>query len=137
MNRIYATTSLEISQREITNLSRSRRIAAEGMVLLKNNGILPMELKGRKIALFGNGARHTVPGGTGSGEVNARNVCSVEQGLEHAGACIMTKAWLDRYDAVAERDRKAYMQEMKQKYASTPELAFWAMFAIGIRLRFL
>ena len=44
MNRIYATTSLEISQREITNLSRSRRIAAEGMVLLKNNGILPMEL---------------------------------------------------------------------------------------------
>lgn len=129
MNRIYATTSLEISQREITNLSRSRRIAAERMVLLKNNGILPMELKGRKIALFGNGARHTVPGGTGSGEVNARNVCSVEQGLEHAGACIMTKAWLDRYDAVAERDRKAYMQEMKQKYASTPELAFWAMFA--------
>ena len=129
MNRIYATTSLEISQHEITNLSRSRRIAAEGMVLLKNNGILPMELKGRKIALFGNGARHTVPGGSGSGEVNARNVCSVEQGLEHAGACIMTKAWLDRYDAVAERDRKAYMQEMKQKYASTPELAFWAMFA--------
>ena len=49
MNRIYATTSLEISQREITNLSRSRRIAAEGMVLLKNNGILPMELKEEKL----------------------------------------------------------------------------------------
>lgn len=129
MNRIYATTSPEISQREIINLRRSRRITAEGMVLLKNNGILPMELEGRKIALFGNGARHTVPGGTGSGEVNARNICSAEQGLEHAGACIMTKAWLDRYDAAAERDRKAYMQEMKQKYADTPELAFWAMFA--------
>ena len=68
MNRIYATTSPEISEREITNLSRSRKVAAEGMVLLKNNGILPMELEGRKIALFGNGARHTVSGGTGSGE---------------------------------------------------------------------
>lgn len=128
MNRIYATTSPEISQREIANLSRIRRIATEGMVLLKNNGILPMELEGRKIALFGNGARHTVSGGTGSGEVNARNVCNVEQGLEHAGARIMTKVWLDRYDAVAEHDRKSYMKEMKQKYANTPELAFWAMF---------
>ena len=72
MGRIYATTTPDISKREQENLARSRRIAAEGMVLLENNGILPMELKGRRIALFGNGARHTVQGGTGSGEVNAR-----------------------------------------------------------------
>ena len=87
MKKIYAAVSPDVSRREIENRNRSRLIAAEGMVLLENNGILPLKLKGAKIALFGNGARHTVPGGTGSGEVNAREVSSVEQGLEHAGVC--------------------------------------------------
>ena len=75
--------------------------------MLENNGILPLKLKGAKIALFGNGARHTVSGGTGSGEVNAREVSSVEQGLEHAGAVITTKAWLDRYDAAAVAEERS------------------------------
>ena len=80
MKKIYAAVSPDVSRREIENRNRSRLIAAEGMVLLENNGILPLKLKGAKIALFGNGARHTVSGGTGSGEVNAREVSSVEQG---------------------------------------------------------
>ena len=129
MKKFYATTKSDISKREIQNGERSRRIAAEGMVLLENNGILPMKLKGRKIALFGNGARHTVSGGTGSGEVNARKISTVEQGLEHAGALIMTKEWLDRYDNVEASEKKAYMQKMKQKYSTSLEMAFWAMFA--------
>ena len=91
MKKIYAAVSPDVSRREIENRNRSRLIAAEGMVLLENNGILPLKLKEAKIALFGNGARHTVSGGTGSGEVNAREVSSVEQGLEHAGAVITTK----------------------------------------------
>lgn len=129
MRKIYATTKPDISRREIENRNRSRRIAAEGMVLLENNGILPMELGGRKIALFGNGARHTISGGTGSGEVNAREVSTIEQGLEHAGAYITTKAWLDRYDTVASQEKEVYMREKKEKYSDSPELAFWAMFA--------
>lgn len=91
MARFYATTNPDVSERERQNENHSRRIAAEGMVLLENNGILPMALKGRKIALFGNGARHTVQGGTGSGEVNTRTIRTVEQGLEHAGAEVTTK----------------------------------------------
>ncbi len=58
-----------------------------------------------------------------------REVSSVEQGLEHAGAVITTKAWLDRYDAAAVQKKEAYKEKMQQKYADSPELAFWAMFA--------
>jgi beta-glucosidase len=40
-------------------MERSRKIASQGMVLLENNGILPLKERG-KIALFGNGGRNTV-----------------------------------------------------------------------------
>lgn len=85
-----------VSRREQTNRGRSERLAEEGMVLLKNNGVLPLEPG--KIALFGNGARHTVIGGTGSGSVNVRDSINIEEGLRHAGFTIMSSRWLDRYD---------------------------------------
>ena len=75
-----------------------RHIAAQGMVLLENNGVLPLAADGRKLALFGNGVRRMVKGGTGSGDVNARSVTDVEQGLRDAGFEIGTTAWLDRFD---------------------------------------
>lgn len=129
MARFYATTNPDVSERERQNENRSRRIAAEGMVLLENNGILPMALKGRKIALFGNGARHTVQGGTGSGEVNTRTIRTVEQGLEHAGAEVTTKAWLDRYDALCGNGQEAYLKMLQEKYPGAPEMVFWSMFS--------
>lgn len=129
MGRFRASTNPDISSREIKNRDRSRRIAAEGMVLLENNGILPLNLQGRRIALYGNGARHTVQGGTGSGEVNTRMVSTVEKGLEKAGAKIMTKAWLDRYDMLADRAKYEYMEALKKKYADSPGMAFWGMFS--------
>lgn len=48
MKKIYAAVSPDVSRREIENRNRSRLIAAEGMVLLENNGILPLKLKGAK-----------------------------------------------------------------------------------------
>ena len=69
------------------------------MVLLENDGTLPLKgISGRKLALYGNGARHTIKGGTGSGDVNTRETIHIEQGLEEAGAEIVTKDWLDAYD---------------------------------------
>lgn len=118
-----------LSEREIRNEERSRRLAAQGMVLLENNGILPLQLAGRRVALFGNGARHTVRGGGGSGEVNVRRSITAEQGLERAGALITTKAWLDQYDSIVLEEKKARAAELKRQYADTPELAFWAMLA--------
>lgn len=75
------------------------------MVLLENDGTLPFE-KPCRLALYGNGARGTVRGGTGSGEVNARKTVTVEEGLENAGFTVTTKDWLDRYDAVRRQARE-------------------------------
>ena len=60
----------------------SRKAAAEGMVLLKNEkSILPFE-KGTRLALFGNGSVDYVKGGGGSGDVTTAYVRSLQDGLE-------------------------------------------------------
>ncbi|HRX58188.1 MAG TPA: glycoside hydrolase family 3 C-terminal domain-containing protein [Eubacteriales bacterium] len=94
---IRATTMAAVSQRELAHAAIARRAAAEGIVLLKNeNSVLP--LKPGPVALYGAGARRTLKGGVGSGEVRERTCVSIEQGLENAGFVIKTKRWLDDYD---------------------------------------
>lgn len=95
---IHASKSNEISKREKRNLERSRKVAAGGMVLLENNGVLPVAVHAKAIALFGSGARRTVKGGTGSGDVNSRVVYNVEQGLEDAGFVVGSKDWLQLHE---------------------------------------
>ncbi len=113
MITIHADATPEMTEREKKNMQLCREIAAEGMVLLENNGLLPMQLKGKKIALFG-GARRTIKGGKGSGSVNSRMSINVERGLEEAGAIITTKSWLDRLDAHVEAVRQVFTNDMKQ-----------------------
>ncbi len=82
-----------------------RRMAADGMVLLKNdNSTLP--LQSDRVALFGGGAVETVFCGTGSGFVFAPCTVTVEQGLEDAGFEITSRSWLDRFRAENERANK-------------------------------
>lgn len=95
--KYYASTSNEISKREIDNENRAKEIAREAVVLLENDGLLPIE-KACDIALFGNGVRWTVKGGTGSGGVNSRRVVNIVQGLLKAGFRIVSSDWLLRYD---------------------------------------
>ncbi|MEI1254120.1 glycoside hydrolase family 3 C-terminal domain-containing protein [Blautia sp. JLR.GB0024] len=60
----------------------SRKAAAEGMVLLKNEkSILPFE-KGTRLALFGKGSVDYVKGGGGSDDVTTAYVRSLQDGLE-------------------------------------------------------
>ena len=113
MARIFAPTSPEITSRETRNMEKVRRIAAEGMVLLENNGILPLKADGRALAVFGNGVRRMVKGGTGSGDVNSRTVINIEQGLEEAGFSIATKNWLDRFDKACTDYGAQYMAEFR------------------------
>ena len=99
----------------------SRRVAAEGMVLLENSGVLP--LSPCRVALFGNGARRTIKGGTGSGDVNERSRVTVEDGLRNAGFVVTGEAWRDRYDSVfrqrLETCREAYSHEIYLDYVPT------------------
>ena len=53
------TTDNTVTKRELDNRKVARKAAAEGMVLLKNEGILPLK-EGTKIALYGVGASRTI-----------------------------------------------------------------------------
>lgn len=117
MAKIYAARSDEVSDREKRNMERSRKIATQGMVLLQNDGTLPIRDKGIKIALFGSGGRRTVKGGIGSGDVNSRMTINVEQGLIEAGFNVTTAAWMDRYDAMCKENMDAYMAKFMKHIA--------------------
>lgn len=99
---------------EKRHLRRLRRIAPECMVLLKSKGDFPLE-KPCEIALYGSGARRTVKGGTGSGDVNSHYVISVERGLEREGFSITTKDWLETYDAVRREAHLCFVEEVKKQ----------------------
>lgn len=91
------TLSAEESVREKEHRIIARKAAAEGIVLLENDGVLPFKA-GAKIALYGFGARYTVKGGTGSGSVNNRSNVNIDQGLRNRGFVITTDDWLEDYD---------------------------------------
>lgn len=97
--RTYSgVTENRLSDREIKNRSLSRRAATEGVVLLKNKGLLPLPASSQ-IAVFGKGIARIIKGGTGSGDVNERAVVSMVEGLSAAGYKIVNKASAEKYAA--------------------------------------
>ncbi|MDO4283928.1 MAG: glycoside hydrolase family 3 C-terminal domain-containing protein [Eubacteriales bacterium] len=114
--KYFALTSDAVTQIEKEHGQIAREMAQECVVLLENDGILPLEETG-KIALYGNGARETVRGGTGSGEVNARpdaNV-TIERGLQEAGFTVTTQDWLERYGAKRSAEVAAHRQMLHEE----------------------
>ena len=75
-----------------------REAAPEGMVLLKNNGVLPME-NVKTVALYGTGSYDFIAGGTGSGNVNKPYIRNVAEGLEVNGFEVnpVIKDWYEQY----------------------------------------
>ncbi|MDY3767781.1 MAG: glycoside hydrolase family 3 C-terminal domain-containing protein, partial [Lachnospiraceae bacterium] len=94
---VGAVTTDEVSERETRNAELSMTAATQGMVLLENKeNTLPIASTGN-IALFGGGAYGTIKGGTGSGDVNQRDVVNVVDGLKNAGYNITSEAWINEY----------------------------------------
>ena len=102
----FGATAPEESQREREHRTLARTAAAEGIVLLENNGVLP--LKPQKIALYGPGSRMTVKGGSGSGDVRERYSVTIEEGLRNAGFTFPTTLWMDRFQEKYDRDIAAW-----------------------------
>ncbi len=102
----------ELLEHEVKHLAELREIGAECCVLLVRNGDFPLT-EPCEIALYGNGVRHTVKGGTGSGEVNSHTFINIEEGLEKAGFTITTREWLDQYEASVETANARFMEDIK------------------------
>lgn len=107
------TLSQQPSEREIEHGRLARRAAAEGMVLLKNESLLPLRAA-TSIALFGSGASQTVKGGTGSGDVNNRESISIYSGLKDAGASIVSEEWILDYQKRYETSRSVWKEKILQ-----------------------
>ena len=62
----------------------ARKAGSEGMVLLKNDNVLPFD-NGKCLAMFGTNSYKLLAGGTGAGDVNKAYVINLDQGLGDAG----------------------------------------------------
>ncbi|WP_026506945.1 glycoside hydrolase family 3 protein [Butyrivibrio sp. MC2013] len=69
------------------HIALSRKAAEEGMVLLKNDGILPLSQE-KPLAVFGKAAVDYVKGGGGSGDVYCKYVHSLVDGLTSRGVAL-------------------------------------------------
>ena len=108
-----ARYSDEMTQREYENLKIAYQAALEGIVLLKNDGALPVSAP--KVALYGPGASMTIKGGTGSGEVNERHSVTILEGLTDSGFQITTRKWIEDYERGYADALAAYKMEKKKR----------------------
>ena len=84
-----------------------RKAAAEGLVLLENNGVLPLK-DVKKVALYGVGSYDFIAGGTGSGNVNKKYVRNIADGLRVNGFEVNEgiETWYKQYIALQKTELK-------------------------------
>ena len=97
-----------------------REAAADGTVLLKNEGVLPLEGV-RSIALFGTGSYRPIAGGTGSGKVNTSYVVSLVEGLRKGGYQLDDEIVTEYTQYLADFDEAMWKLEWWQRLAVAPE----------------
>ena len=93
----------------------TRQSAAEGIVLLKNEGVLPLK-DVKKVALFGVNSYDFLHCGCGSGNVNVPYVIDMVQGLRNAGIST-TKTLTEIY--------QKYVEYAKVKFEADRETTKW------------
>ncbi len=93
--RYYESTFQSVAELKAAGLAKAQEVEAEGAVLLKNNGLLP--LKGKEVSLFGAAASSPVYGGTGSGAVDPSGAPTYVDAMTRSGLTVTNAALMDWY----------------------------------------
>lgn len=104
----------ELLPHEINHINELRKVAGECALFLKKDNSFPLK-EVTNVTLIGNGVRHTVIGGTGSGAVNTRYKPTIEEAFINAGFKIDSNSWLDQYDEIRENCEKDFVKEIKKE----------------------
>ena len=106
----------DLQQMLKTHADLARSAATKGMVLLKNdNGALPLNRAGQRVALLGKGSYDTYVGGTGSGRVSRAYAVMLNDALAQAG-----------YTPDAEVANR-YTEHIRHSRSVQPEESAWYM----------
>lgn len=98
----------------IAHANITRRAAADGMVLLKNNNeTLPLSQSVKSIATFGITSFNFIAGGTGSGDVHKAYTVSLKDGLTNAGYKL-DKELEDLYVPYVQKELDRIKEEKKE-----------------------
>ena len=104
---------IEIQPYEKEHIDFLKENSAECTLFLNKNDSFPLSSP-CKLLLVGCGARETLKGGTGSGEVESRYFTTCEQGLEAAGFEIVSKDWLDKFPNFKKEKRSLFVNYIKE-----------------------
>ena len=119
--------SSEVSGREIKHREIARYAATQGFVLLKNDGLLPIKNE-TKLFLAGSGAVHAIKGGTGSGDVNEREVVDILTGLKNAGVTVINEEDILASIADYEEALSEYVDKILKNMSNISSQDFFELF---------
>ena len=106
---------VDYQSHEIKHYKELADVASECTLFLRReDNTFPLK-DFKKVALFGNGARKTVRGGTGSGAVNLHHFVNIEEAFENAEIEIVSKDWLDAYDEIQRKRKPAFVERNKKE----------------------
>ena len=103
----------ELQEYEKKHISFLKENAAECCLFLKKDESFPLSSPG-KVLLIGSGARETVKGGTGSGDVESRFFTTCEKGLEESGFEIVSKDWLDNFPKFKKSKKESFNNYIRE-----------------------
>ena len=113
----------EMADYEKEHIEILRKNAAECTLFLNRNDAFPISKPG-KVLLIGNGARETLKGGGGSGDMESRYYTTCEEGLEEAGFEIVSKDWFEKYEEFKKTKHSQFVKyifQLAEKYDCTPD----------------
>ena len=112
---------------DLDGIEYLKKTASECTLFLNKNKQFPIS-KPCKVLLLGSGARYTIKGGLGSGDVDSE-FTTIEQGLEKAGFIISqtSKNWLNEYIKIKQNNLKEHLNKINSFYKKNRQNNLFSM----------